>query len=544
MAFTRGRCTNFDYCSIAESRRDVEVRVGDEFVCPECGKPLKAPQLAAETRSPLVPALIGAGVLVLLGGGIFVGMRLAGGSGRAGAPAPQTAQAPPPALAAQTAPPAAPIAPPANTGAPGGQKQAAIVAPPPPPENVLVRVRGAAGMGAEIVAPLAAAYLGEIGDTSVATAEHGGETRVTGLRGDVRETILLTDDGVGAAFQALGKGEADVVMAPRRITAAEQSALSGLGDMTAAGAEHVVAVDAQAVVVNPANTVASFTKDQLRDLFAGKVKDWSALGAPAGPVVLYASQAAAEDGEANAIDPSPEAGAKALASPQAVASAVAGDPHGVGLVDLPAIGQARAVPVAETGATPVSPTNHAAVASDDYPLAYRLYLYTSPKAQGGFAERFVAYAMSQPGQALVEQHGLASPASKPAAPPAPLTEADRLKAFVAGAKRLAIAFRFQPNSTVLDQYGERDLDRVMNYLVSIHDGGDHLLLAGFADNQGDAAANVAVSKKRADAVAALFEKRGLTPGGVAGFGAELPVADNATEAGRERNRRVEVYIKP
>jgi phosphate transport system substrate-binding protein len=126
----------------------------------------------------------------------------------------------------------------------------------------------------------------------------------------------------------------------------------------------------------------------------------------------------------------------------------------------------------------------------------------------------------------------------------PVTEADKLKAFVAGAKRLAITFRFEPNSTVLDQYGERDLDRVMNYLVSIHDSGDHLLLAGFADNQGDPASNVEVSKKRADAVAALFVRRGITPGKVAGFGAELPVADNGTEAGREKNRRVEVYIRP
>jgi phosphate transport system substrate-binding protein len=69
------------------------------------------------------------------------------------------------------------------------------------------------------------------------------------------------------------------------------------------------------------------------------------------------------------------------------------------------------------------------------------------------------------------------------------------------------------------------------------------LLAGFADNQGDPAVNLEVSKKRVDAVAALFVRRGLTPGGAQGFGAELPVADNSTEAGRERNRRVEVYIK-
>jgi phosphate transport system substrate-binding protein len=186
------------------------------------------------------------------------------------------------------------------------------------------------------------------------------------------------------------------------------------------------------------------------------------------------------------------------------------------------------------------------VAADDYPLTFRLYLYTSPQGGSGFAQRFVDFALSTQGQQVVEQHGLISPTLTPKTPVVPQaqTDTDRLRAFVTGAKRLAIVFHFKPNSTELDNYGERDVDRVRNYLLSMHDSGDHLLLAGFADNQGDAESNVAVSKKRADEVAALFERRGVTPGGVAGFGAALPIADNGSEAGRERNRRVEVYIKP
>ena len=221
-------------------------------------------------------------------------------------------------------------------------------------------------------------------------------------------------------------------------------------------------------------------------------------------------------------------------------------------MSLRAFGGARTGPISETGAAPVSPANRDAVTSGDYPLAYRLYLYSAPKVQAGFAQRLVAYALSPQGQAVVEQHGLISPTLKPApaavpaaaAAPAPVSQLDRLRAYVAGAKKLGIVFRFTPNSTALDQYGERDLDRVTNYLVSMHDGGDHLLLAGFADNQGDPATNVEVSRKRAEYVASLFVRRGLKPGGVEGFGAELPVADNGTEAGRERNRRVEVYVKP
>jgi phosphate transport system substrate-binding protein len=532
MAFTRGRCTNFDYCSIAEARKDVEVRVGEDFVCPECGKPLKAPQMKSGGSSPVVPALAAVGVLVLVGGAVFLGMRM----GSSSAPAPQMAQSIAPA------PAPVPVAP---ASLPPQAVAVAPAPPPPPAENVLARVHGAAGMGAGVVAPLAAAYLAEIGDTAVETLEHGGEIRVSGLRGGIRETIVIVGDGVGDGFAALAKGDADLVMAPRRILAAEQTSLAALGDMSAPEAEHVLAMDAQAVVVHPGNRIASLNRAQITSIFDGSAKDWGTLGGAAGPIDVYAAQSAPDSDPPGGIAPGAAPGVKRLADGQAVSQAVAGDPHGVGLVDLAAIGAARAVPVAETGAAPIDPAaNHAAVVSGDYPLAFKLYLYSAPKAEGGFAQRFVAYTLSAAGQAVTEQHGLVSPTLKPAAPPPPVTDAERLKAFVAGAKRLAIVFRFEPNSTVLDPHGERDLDRVLNYLVSLHDDGSHLLLAGFADNQGDASVNLEVSKKRADAVAALFVRRGLTPGGVQGFGAELPVADNSSEAGRERNRRVEVYIKP
>jgi outer membrane protein OmpA-like peptidoglycan-associated protein len=68
-------------------------------------------------------------------------------------------------------------------------------------------------------------------------------------------------------------------------------------------------------------------------------------------------------------------------------------------------------------------------------------------------------------------------------------------------------------------------------------------IEGHTDNVGAAAANQALSEKRAAAVKAhLAEKYGVDAARIQskGFGATKPVAPNADEAGRQKNRRVEL----
>jgi OOP family OmpA-OmpF porin len=68
-------------------------------------------------------------------------------------------------------------------------------------------------------------------------------------------------------------------------------------------------------------------------------------------------------------------------------------------------------------------------------------------------------------------------------------------------------------------------------------------VVGHTDNIGDAAANLKLSQRRADAVVtSLVEDHGIDEARLAARGEGLgkPVADNATEEGRARNRRVEL----
>jgi outer membrane protein OmpA-like peptidoglycan-associated protein len=68
-------------------------------------------------------------------------------------------------------------------------------------------------------------------------------------------------------------------------------------------------------------------------------------------------------------------------------------------------------------------------------------------------------------------------------------------------------------------------------------------VVGHTDDRGGEALNLTLSRRRAQAVAdALVQAHGIASErlGVRGAGASQPVADNASEAGRALNRRVEL----
>ena len=75
--------------------------------------------------------------------------------------------------------------------------------------------------------------------------------------------------------------------------------------------------------------------------------------------------------------------------------------------------------------------------------------------------------------------------------------------------------------------------------------GYELLVAGHTARVGSAESQVELSVARATAVADILIGLGVRAAediSIIGYGAERPVADNNTEAGRARNRRVEITI--
>jgi len=72
------------------------------------------------------------------------------------------------------------------------------------------------------------------------------------------------------------------------------------------------------------------------------------------------------------------------------------------------------------------------------------------------------------------------------------------------------------------------------------------VVEGYTDNVGDETANLVLSERRAEAVMAALVERGVDAErlNAHGYGPHRPAASNATAAGRQANRRVEIVLAP
>jgi phosphate transport system substrate-binding protein len=296
--------------------------------------------------------------------------------------------------------------------------------------------------------------------------------------------------------------------------------------------------------VHPNNPLRALDRAALHDIFTGRIVDWKDVGGPAGPIRVLSRDARSgtfDTFKHLVLDKDALASSAALyPENEALADAVASDAAAIGFVGLAYVRTAKALAVGEPGTEPMLPT-HFTVATEGYMLSRRLYLYTLPAPRTPWVTEFVSYALSRKAQELAGRSQFVDLGLMMRTAPCVGHCPARYAAAIANAQRISLDFRFRSGSDEPDSRAGRDLERLVNYLSDQSDL--KLLLLGFSDVVGNVQANQRLSLERAKAIEHELTMRGVRPSVVSGFGSEMPLASNDSEAGRQKNRRVEVWVQ-
>lgn len=95
-------------------------------------------------------------------------------------------------------------------------------------------------------------------------------------------TVTAEFTGSGAGIESVLAGSCNIGNSSRNLKDVEKEA---------GAVENIVAIDGIAVVVDPANTVVSLTKEQLVSIYTGAVTNWSEVGGTDAPIVVVGREA-------------------------------------------------------------------------------------------------------------------------------------------------------------------------------------------------------------------------------------------------------------
>lgn len=121
-----------------------------------------------------------------------------------------------------------------------------------------------------------------------------------------------------------------------------------------------------------------------------------------------------------------------------------------------------------------------------------------------------------------------------------LVTAGAMRTALADQGHIALYVHFDTDQATIRGDGKPVVDEIATLLRQ--DAALRLTIEGHTDNSGDAQHNLALSRQRADAVVRALVGAGIDGQRLqaAGRGATAPLADNKDEAGRAKNRRVEL----
>jgi phosphate transport system substrate-binding protein len=323
--------------------------------------------------------------------------------------------------------------------------------------------------------------------------------------------------------------------------------------------EHLLGLDALVVIVNHNNPVQKLSKEQIIRIFSGLTTDWTDLLSPFGKINIYTFKENAEEYHTfkslvmggrkivNGQSCDSEAGGSGCDSGKRVSLKVAEDPAGIGFVELSqTMSGTRPVALFDGDSDNPSLPDAVTIGKEQYPLVQHIYMYAFSKQKKPEVNDFIQWARDR-GQEFVESSGFIK-ASLPDNAPAPADENDERQRATKGAKHPDDSnILFQSGKTLFTDEAQArfKIKQVVDMInAKGYTGPRNVLLFGYTDNEGMPGPNLILSKRRAKLVEKEFIDRHIQPIFVEGYGNKYPLDKNNTEEAWEKNRRVEIWLKP
>lgn len=340
----------------------------------------------------------------------------------------------------------------------------------------------------------------------------------------------LSGGGSGLGIRQLLDGTLDIAAASRSHRPVDQEQAEQLGfSLNARGARTIIGLDVVAVVVHPSSPIESLTYDEVIGIFCTRsIDDEAFLGHAQGPLRPLARD--------------PRSGTRALfedffcgpsgihhripsGTTDQIATSLSEDRYAISFASMTE-GVGKVVKLkADANAEPVEPSQKN-IANGRYPLYHDLYLYTAGPASGP-AKDFIDWVLSPAGQEVMDEQRFV-----------PIYHRT---AVFDGPRPLRETIHFDAGRTMPNQRSMARIQLLVQELQQRGGQGTHIVLEGFTDDSEDDA--IALSEQRAETVRDLLSQQ--LPGSffeIIPRGAIRPLAPNNTPYGRERNRRVQIYL--
>ena len=218
--------------------------------------------------------------------------------------------------------------------------------------------------------------------------------------------IVVTGGGSGIGFTALIDDNTDIAMASRKIKLDERLALENAGKEVK---EVIVAHDALAVIANPANKVSQLSREQLEDIFTGKIANWKEVGGDDLKIVVYSRETSSgtyEFFKEHVLNKKNYA-ANVLSLPAtgAIIESVSQTKGAIGYVGLAYLEKTiKPISVSfDQGKSFIAPSMDAAK-DKTYPITRPLYYYYLTSKEAAL-KSFVDFVTSAEGQKIVQEIG-------------------------------------------------------------------------------------------------------------------------------------------